>query len=166
MGPNPHIDPNLAERPLSEEDLLLRKAFVKEFMKTRNAYTACISLGFMAAYAADWGKAFMEEGVVRRLISEADRQDEGKEAALERQRKYRAWLEAEATYHGAGASHGSRVAAIVNLIKMEGIDQPRQEEEASGPKGGVMMVPVLTDVDNWGALAAKSQQKLKETVKD
>ena len=166
MGPSPYIDPLLAEKELTEEEYLLRKAFVQEYMKTRNAYKACIALGFMEAYAQDWAKALMGEGIVRRLISQAEREEDSAEAAIERQRKYRAWMETEATYYGPGSSHGSRVAAISHLMKMEGMEAPTKTETEVTYKGGVMMVPALTNPDEWGNLAAKSQAELKANVKD
>lgn len=166
MGPSPFIDPLLAEKPLTEEEYLLRVEFVKAFMRTRNAYKACIEIGFMDAYAADWAKAFMGEGIVRRLISQAEREEDTDEAAQERQRKYRAWMEHEATYYGPGSSHGSRVSAIAHLMKMEGMEAPVKTETEVTWKGGVMMVPALTSPDEWGNLAAKSQADLKQSVKD
>jgi hypothetical protein len=166
MGPSQFIDPLLREKELSEEEFLLRKEFVRWFMETRNAYEACIKLGFLEAYAVDWAKAFMAEGYVRRLISEAEREEDTEEASLERQRRYRALMEKEATYYGPGSSHGSRVSAIAHLMKMEGMEAPVKTETEFTYKGGVMMVPALTNPDEWGNLAAKSQAQLKETVKD
>ena len=166
MGPSQFIDPLLAEKPLSEEEYQLRVEFVRAFMRTRNAYTACVELGFMEAYAQDWAKSFLAEGVVRRLISEAERAEDTDEAALERQRKYRAWMEHQATYMGPGASHGARVTAIANLMKMEGMEAPAKTETEFTYKGGVMVVPALVSPDEWGEGAAKSQAELKQTVKD
>lgn len=166
MGPSPYIDPLLAEKPLTEEEYLLRVEFVKAFMRTRNAYKACIEIGFMEAYAADWAKALIGESIVQQLIRQAEREEDSEEAALERQRKYRAWMEHEATYYGPGSSHGSRVSAIAHLMKMEGMEAPVKTETEVTYKGGVMMVPALTSPEEWGNLAAKSQADLKQTVKD
>ena len=166
MGRSPYIDPLLAEADLSESDLLLRKAFVTEYMKCRSAYHACLQLGFLEAYATDWAKSFMGEGIVRRLIADAERTEDSEDLTKERRSKYRAWMETEATYRGPGSSHGARVTAISNLMKMEGIDAPVREEDVTGIKGGVMMVPAMTDPDSWGELASNSQANLKAVVKD
>lgn len=169
MGPSPAtacVDTHIIEKELSDEELALRIEFVKIYMKCRNAYKACLALGFMAAYAEDWAKMFMSEGVVRRLILDAERQEESAESALERQRRYRAWMENEATYYGPGASHGSRVSAIAHLMKMEGMEAPTKTEAEVTYKGGVMMVPALTSPDEWGKLASQSQADLKATVKE
>jgi hypothetical protein len=166
MGPSPHIDHLLAERQLTEEEYLLRVEFVKAFMRTRNAFRACIEIGFMEAYALDWAKVFMNEGAVRRLISKFEMEEDSEEAAIERQRKYRAWLEQEATYYGPGCSHGSRVTAIAHLMKMEGMEAPVKTETEVLHKGGVMLVPALTSPDVWEKSASVSQNELKQTVKD
>jgi phage terminase small subunit len=166
MGPSPYIDPRLSEKELTGDEYLLREAFVQEYMKTRNAYKACIALGFMEAYAQDWAKALMGEGIVRRLISKSEREEDSAEGSIERQRKYRAWMETEATYYGPGSSHGSRVSAISHLMRMEGMEAPTKAETEVIHKGGVMMVPALTNPDEWGSLATKSQAELKANVKD
>lgn len=166
MGPSSNIDPLLAEKPLSEQELALRVEFVKAFMRTRNAYKACIEIGFLAAYAEDWAKSFMSEGVVRRLIAEAERAEDTDEATEERKRKYKAWMEHEATYYGPGSNHSSRVSAIAHLMKMEGMEPATTTNTNLTYKGGVMMVPALTNPDEWGNLAVVSQAKLKDSVKD
>lgn len=166
MGSSEYIDPNYVESELSREDTLLREAFVLEFMKCRNAYKACISLGFMEIYARDWAKMFMGEGIVRRLIAKAEREEDTEEAANERKAKYRAWMETEATYYGPGSAHGSRVSAIAHLMKMEGMETPLQVELENVHKGGVMVVPALQNAEEWSKGAANSQLTLKKTVQE
>lgn len=168
MGPSEAIksvDKYIVEKEYTEDEIALRKAFVQEYMKHRNAYRACLELGFLATYAQDWAKAFMHEGLVRRLISAAERVEDTEEAALERRRRYRALMEHEATYYGPGASHSSRVAAIAHLMKIEGME-PEKKPDPNEVPGGVMVVPAITDPDTWSKLAAKSQEKLKSDVKE
>lgn len=169
MGPpdaSIYIDQYLVEPELDEKQILLRRAFVQEYMKSRNAYEACLNLGFMAAYAEDWAKAFMAEGIVRRLIAQAERADDSKDLSLERKRNYRAWMEKQATYYGPGASHSARVAAIAQLMKLEGMEPETKSSTEVVHRGGVMIVPQLPSPDSWGAVAAKSQADLKNSVKD
>lgn len=169
MGPSTssaYIDTHYVEKELTEDELVLRKEFVRIYMITRSAYASCLALGFMKPYAEDWARAFMAEGVVRRLILEAEHQDDTANGADERQKKYRAWMEQQATYYGPGASHGSRVAAIAHLMKMEGMEAPTKSETELAFKGGVMVVPQLTSPEEWGKAAARAQADLKANVKD
>jgi len=165
MGPSPYIDPLIAEKEYTQEEILLRKAFVTEYMDSRNAYRACVEIGFLEVYAADWAKRFMGEGLVRRLISEAQRNDTDTEVTP-RQRNYRSWMEGHATYYGLGASHGARVAATAHLMKMEGMEAPSKLEGEFTYKGGVMVVPHLLSAQDWADKAFASQTELKETVRD
>jgi len=166
MGPSSNMNPLLREAKLDEADHLLRTEFVKLYLEIRSPYDACIKLGFMEAYAMDWAKQFMGEGVVRRLIAEADAAEDSDKASDDRKRKYRTWMEREATNRGADSSHGSRVTAISHLMKMEGMEAPREITATVEHKGGVMMVPQITNPNEWGKHAAASQSALKQTVKD
>lgn len=169
MGPSSTtqiIDKHLVAAQLTDAEILLRRAFVEEFMKTRNGYRACVTLGILAPYAEDWAKSFMAEGYVRQLIHEAERAEESDEQGTERQYRYRAWMEEQATYYGPGSSHGARVTAIGMLMKNEGMEAPIKVETELSHKGGVMLVPALTNANDWCAVAVQSQTKLKDTVKD
>lgn len=169
MGPSSAtacVDTHIIEKELTPEEYELRREFVRLYLETRNAYAACLALGFVHAYAEDWARMFMSEGVVRRLIIEAEQAEESESGKLERQKRYRAWMEQQATYYGPGASHGARVTAIANLMKMEGMEAPSKSETEVTYKGGVMLVPHMTNPDEWGEVAAKSQANLKDTVKD
>lgn len=170
MGPSETmgcVDHLLIEKSLSESEILLRRAFVQKYMRNRNAYEACLELGFMQVYAQDWAQMFMGEGIVRRLIAQAEEEDEDSpEASRKRQRKYRAWLERQANYYGPGCSHGSRVSAITQLTRIEGMEAAAKTESEITYKGGVMVVPEMNDPDTWGEKALGSQEHLKKTVKD
>lgn len=169
MGPSEAmdcVDPQFLEQELTEKEVLLRRAFVQEYMKDRNAYAACLRLGFMAPYAEDWARAFMAEGIVRRLIAKAEEYDDSAEARDARAKAVEAMLFKEASYYGPGSSHGARVSALSNLAKIYGIEAPTKNEAEVTYKGGVMMVPALTSPDEWGKLAQQSQADLKDSVKD
>lgn len=166
MGPSKYIDPLLSEKELSEADYLLRVEFVKWYMYYRNPYDACLKLGFIDPYAEDWARAFMKEGVVRRLIQKAEQEEDTDKSQEIRKKNYRAWMEREATYYGPGSQHGSRVAAIAHLMKMEGMNAPEKTEAEVEFKGGVMVVPALQSPDEWGKRAAQTQADLKRSVKD
>jgi hypothetical protein len=111
-------------------------------------------------------KAFMSEGIVRRLISEAEQVADSPEEKTRRETQYRSWMEKQATYYGPGSSHGARVSAITQLMKVEGMGIETAPDLTLGFKGGVMIVPQLQSPDDWSAKAAGSQADLKKTVRD
>jgi len=165
MGPSENLHTDLSEPELSESDLLLRQEFVRLYMTKRNAYDACLKLGFLPSYAKDWSKNFMQDGYVRRLIAKAEQERNPDGRYTPRQLELIAQLDREANYFGVGCAHGSRVTAILGLMKLEGMDQ-QVEEAGKGPRGGVMVVPQLTDANTWGEVALSSQLLLKETVRE
>lgn len=160
------IDPEYREKELSPKELLLRRAFVQEYMRDRNAYAACIRMGFIESYAADWARAFMGEGVVRRLIAKSEEYEQTPEAKAARASTVESLAFKEAQYYGPGASHGARVSALGLLAKIHGLEAANKTEAEVTYKGGVMMVPALTSPDEWGKLASQSQDELKQSVKD
>lgn len=166
MGPHNVVNVDFREPEYTEDDVLLRRAFVQEYMHCRNAYDACLKLGFLQPYAEDWAKRFMHEGLVRRLIGEAEKAQNPEEQYEIQRRRYVAWGEREANYFGPGASHAARVSAIKFLTELEGMSNAGPQELEVTHKGGVMQVPGLMSPDSWGDLAAESQRGLKESVRD
>ena len=165
MGPSEHLDPLIAQDPLSEGDILLRKEFAKLFCKSHNAYSACAELGFAAPYIEDWAKALMADCVVRQFIREEQDYLASEEGLKVVKHKVINKLSELGDYNGPGASHGARVTAWTNVGRFLGMEVNKTEAELTY-KGGVMVVPSLMDANQWGVLAAKSQTQLKETVKD
>lgn len=166
MGPSQFIDPLLAQKELSEQEVLLRKEFAKLFCKTHNAYTACIRLGFEQPYVADWARVLMDDCVVRQFIEEEQRYLATEAGLKEQQEEVIIKLRELGDYNGPGASHGARVTAWTNVGKFLGMEPASKAETEVTYKGGVMVVPALTSPDEWGEGAAKSQASLKQTVKD
>lgn len=62
------------ERPLNEREQRVRDYFVSEYMKDFDAFRACIRMGFLAAFAVDQAKVFMQDGYVLRKIEHMTRQ--------------------------------------------------------------------------------------------
>lgn len=168
MGSNDKhlIDSQLREEALTDDEMELRRHFVKEYMVDFNAYYAALRVGFHASFASEYAKQFMGEGVVRRLIAEEER----KEADEKDQNLLKAQVEKglfrEANYYGPGSSHGARVSALSKLAVIYGMDKEAQANDDNIPKGGVMVVPMRVSADEWGAGASESQRKLKASVKD
>lgn len=168
MGPSPYIDPLLAQTELTEEEILLRREFARVFVTLEhfNAYNTCRRMGFAQPYCQDWAKAFMDCCVTRQFITEQKNLIMEEEALKDLDIEIIQGLREQSHYNGPGASHGARVSALMGLAKIRGLEQATKTETEVTYKGGVMMVPALTNPDEWGNLAAKSQAELKANVKD
>jgi len=69
----------------------------------------------------------------------------------------------EARNDGPGSVHMARVAAYTQLAKIMGYEAPQKTEVAIN--GGVMVVPMAQDAEQWEKAAVESQRKLKEDVR-
>ena len=67
-----------------------------------------------------------------------------------------------ANYFGEGASHSARVKAQAQLSKIFGMETVQQEQETQIRR--VMVAPMFSSTDEWGAAAAASQRALKEST--
>lgn len=155
-----------AQQPeLNEREKALREMFVAEYLKDYDAYRAALRCGFMASFAKEYAARFISEPYVQKRISELNDSLLMNEET-QRKRTLQALIR-EAHYTGPGSSHGARVSALAklaHLLKME--PQKEAEDKNKGVAGGVMTVPEMTDPDAWSEMAAKSQQSLKDAVKD
>lgn len=68
----------------------------------------------------------------------------------------------EAYYTGPGASHAARVNALSKLAVMHDMDAPTKIKAEVENRGGVMMVPGIADVAEWGKAAELAQRKLQD----
>lgn len=70
MTAGPSLDPQKMEAPqLTEGEQKVRDYFVAEYVKDNDPYRACIRMGFLAAFAPDQAKAFMQDGYVLRKLA-------------------------------------------------------------------------------------------------
>lgn len=69
----------------------------------------------------------------------------------------------EARNDGPGGVHMARVAAYTQLAKIMGYEAPQKTEVAIN--GGVMMVPMAQDTEQWEETATKTQKQLKADVR-
>jgi hypothetical protein len=64
------LDPQKMEPPqLTEREIAVRDLFVDEYQKDNDPYRACIRMGFLAAFAPDQAKLFMNDGYVLRKLA-------------------------------------------------------------------------------------------------
>lgn len=148
---------------LTAQEKELRDTFVREYLIDFDPIAACIRCGFLEQYASQYAMQFMGETYVRKQIAhvsttvgdidEKTKTEQNKQLILTS-------LFREANYRGAGASHGSRVAALAKLASIHGMDAPTKMEQTINHKGGVMAVPGIAAIDDWETQAVSSQAKL------
>jgi hypothetical protein len=63
------LDSRQLEPALTEKEILLRDAFVSEYLKDFDAYRACLRLGFQATYATQWSTTLFQDGYVQRKLA-------------------------------------------------------------------------------------------------
>lgn len=70
MTAGPSLDPQKMEpSQLTEGEMAVRDLFVDQYIKDNDPYRACIRMGFLAAFAPDQAKAFMNDGYVLRKLA-------------------------------------------------------------------------------------------------
>lgn len=74
MNAGPSLDPQKMETPLTEKEIAVRDFFVQEYLKDNDPYRACIRMGFLAVFAPDQAKAFMNDGYVLRKLAYVNQQ--------------------------------------------------------------------------------------------
>lgn len=143
---------------LSEQEKYVRDRFAEEYMFDEDAYAACIRIGFLSTFAKEYAKRFLNETYVLnklRELSEAKEKDES-EAKKDDERTVLITLR-QAMKNGP---YASRVAAAAKLASILGLDAPIKSQNELIHKGGVMMVPVIADINEWQKAAQESQVKL------
>ncbi len=177
VGPNSQVDPNskasqvLAKRTkgsLSIKSLAFRNRFITEYIADFDPELAWIRAGGggKKENARNRGKQLLREAYVSRKVREMiDIMDE--KELINRNRVIAGFVK-EASYHGPGASHAARVAALKGLSGILGMEQVNVNVKGKVDhtvRGGVMVVPVVPGSDDWEKLAANSQKQLKEDVR-
>jgi len=111
---DPSMDPQRTEGALTEREQAVRDFFVNEYMKDFDAYRACIRMGFLANFAVDQAKLFMNDGYVLRKISFLTR------AASEPSDEDRAEMLANLRWLAHNGSTSSRAAATKLYMEAKG----------------------------------------------
>lgn len=63
------VDARELEAALTEKDILLRDAFVSEYLKDFDPFKACLRMGFQATYAIQWSQKLFQDGYVQRKVA-------------------------------------------------------------------------------------------------
>lgn len=72
----------------------------------------------------------------------------------------------EANYFGPGSSASARVAAWAKLAKLKGMEEPQPDPlAAKEAKGGLLLIPYSSSIEEWETAAMGAQAKLKADVR-
>lgn len=149
---------------LSQSEKDLRNRFVTEYLLDYDQTASALRVGFGEGFAATYAAKFMEEPYVQQRIKQMENRfvDDPDAEQEETKRRIRAALLKEAYYTGPGASHAARVNALSKLAVMHDMDAPTKIKAEVENRGGVMMVPGIADVAEWGKAAELAQRKLQD----
>lgn len=153
-------------------DAVKAQAFAKSYLIDFEPTTALLRAGLADETMADRtvankARAFMRNPLVLQALQDyMERVDE--KTIVSRNRVMMGLLE-EANYRGLGGSASARVAAWAKLAKLIGMElpdkDPRQQQEEEAARGGVMRIPMVTDIEAWEAAAMGAQRQLKADVR-
>lgn len=147
---------------MSPAEKTIRDQFVDQYMLDRDAYGACVRIGYVGPLAVQKGFEFMEESYVRQRIAHFEfMEDENPKEALRRKQKIvEASLLREAHRFGSDKSHAARVKALTTLAAIYDMNAPVKTRTEVTHRGGVMLIPAVASVEQWEQAAISSQEKL------
>lgn len=111
------LDPRQLEPALTEKEILLRDAFVAEYLKDFDAYRACLRLGFQKTYATYWSETLFNDGYVQRKLSHITAKPV---ASSEQDEHDRAMVENTLRLVMQRGSDSARVAAVREFRALKG----------------------------------------------
>lgn len=152
------------EPELSEREKALRDLFCNEYLVDRDSVAAAQRCGFQHAFAKDYAIKFMQEAYVQKRLKTLEQATPGvgadKNADDYNRNRIREALMAQAFYSGPGSSHAARVSALAKLAVIYGMDAPAKTEQLVTHRGGVLMVPATSNLNDWEQAAQASQTQL------
>jgi cytochrome c5 len=153
-------DPLVMQQELSPEEKKLRDNFVTEYLKDRNPYLAAIRVGYLQGVALKYAESLMAEPYVQKEISR--RQRDVTAATTKEQLALERHIVKQQLFHEAfsaplATARVSALSKLCNILDMDGTQKIKSEVTH---KGGVMLVPGISKVDEWEKQAAEQQDKL------
>jgi hypothetical protein len=115
------LDPRQLEPALTEKEVILRDAFVAEYLKDFDSYQACLRLGFQATYAVQWATTLFNDGYVQRKITFMTNK---LEPSPEQEAMDRAMVEVTLRKVMQRGSDSARVAAVREFATARAADAP------------------------------------------
>lgn len=143
------------------QQLIDRERFVSEYLFDFSPRRAALRCGYSEKSASAVAHNFMAEPGVQRLIREHMQSYDV--SALTKNRVI-AGLIKEATNESSSASHAARIAAWKILGQAVGLGENEVKDDR--PRGGVMVIPTTPVEAEWEAVASKSQEDLRNSVRD
>lgn len=153
----------------SPQERSLRDLFVAEYLLDYDHIKAAQRCGFGQQLAIEWGLRFLSEPYVQLRIQRlgVGKNDDSDETVDYEKRRIREALMKEAHNVGPGSSHAARVSALKALAEIHGmVKKEVVKKPGEGPVGGVMQVPAISDLNEWEAVAAASQDALVDHAGD
>lgn len=138
-----------------------RRRFVLEYLKDFNGTRAMLRAGYCdnADVARCQASQWVNEPYTQWLLfHELERM---RETDVVHRNQVLAGLVREANHYGGDSSHGARVSALAKLATLLGMEVIKTEGKLSVTQP-VMALPVVTSEEEWAAVAAFRQAKLKE----
>lgn len=157
-------DTQVMESDLSSDEKRLRDNFVEQYFYDFDPVAAAIRVGFLPSVAMTYAKLFMNEGyVLRQIEAQRIRSPENEKAEIERDQQLVLNALRQATLNGP---FSSRVQAAAKLGSFRGMDAAIKTQNDHTHRGGVMLVPNVSSVEEWEKAAQDSQQKLVEETRE
>lgn len=138
-----------------------RDKFIDAYYPEQNAVMAVIRSGGASSTAAKKAHEYMREPYVQQRLHEI--QDFLKREQIVTVNRVLIGLMREANYFGPGTSHGARVSAYSKLASILGMDAPQKHQVQV--TGGVMLIPMTKNLDDWEVVAEEKQKLLKADVR-
>lgn len=113
------FDDRLLESNLTEKERALRDSFVSEYLKDFDAYRACLRMGFLPTFAAEWCKKLYNDSYVQQQIALMTR-----ESRSETEPELKAAYESNLLYLMYNGTTTSRVAASKQYADFKGWTKP------------------------------------------
>jgi hypothetical protein len=151
-----HFDLDFEHAFLSDAEVALRDAFVKEYIIDYDRYKACLRIGFNHQTALKWGQTFLQEVYVNRKIKEYEFK-KAEETDTQKQEDSAIVLNTlrEAAQNG---NYNTRVAAASTLAKILGMDKEAKTDDEF--QGGILVIPAIANVEEWEMVAVDAQKEL------
>lgn len=124
---------------------------------------AAMMAGFSERSATKQGSQLFFEPYVQAQIKKL--RDKIEEENLVSRKEVIAGLLSEARNDGPDSKQSARVQAWTQVAKIMGYEKPVQVEATVQHKGGVMLVPMPANHEDWEKAAAATQLQLKQDVR-
>ena len=138
-----------------------RDLFITELIKDWSPVNAVLRSGGAVSTRVKTAHQLMREPYVQQELAKYI--DQAKESDIINRNRVLAGLVKEANFQGFGSSHGARVSAFGKLATILGMDAPIKHQVEV--HGGVMVVPMTKNLDDWEVVAEEKQKLLKEDVR-